>query len=72
MSIGRQTECLGCGESSQLISTSLPVCLNCIRTRFDEIETHLKNSHRKSRLRFNLPPDILGRGLRILVSSDIH
>ena len=51
------THCLGCGESSPLISASLPVCLNCIRTKFSEIEIHIKNSHRKSRRRFDLPPE---------------
>ncbi|UCD94893.1 MAG: radical SAM protein [Candidatus Zixiibacteriota bacterium] len=51
------TKCLGCGESSPLISTSLPVCLNCIRTKLGEIEIHLRGSHRKSRRRFDLPPE---------------
>jgi len=50
-----QVECLSCGKSSPLISEALPVCLNCIRYRFDRSSPYIWEAHRKSRLAFELP-----------------
>ena len=48
-------KCLSCGRSSRLISQALPVCLNCIRSRFDQIRPWIEKAHRTSRLDFGLP-----------------
>jgi len=48
-------KCLSCGRSSRLISQALPVCLNCIRSRFDQIRPWIEKAHKTSRLDFGLP-----------------
>ena len=50
-----RVECLCCGRSSDLISEALPVCLKCIRSRFDKAKTHVEQAHRRSRIEFDLP-----------------
>ncbi len=48
-------KCLSCGRSSRLISQSLPVCLDCIRARFNQVRPWIEEAHRASRLDFGLP-----------------
>jgi len=50
-----QVTCRCCGKDSRLISQSLPVCVDCIRSRFDQVESHLQQAHRRSRSDFGLP-----------------
>lgn len=50
-----QVKCFSCGQSSKLISKALPVCLDCIRSRFDKVMPYIEKSHRNSRLDFSLP-----------------
>lgn len=50
-----EVQCLLCEKSSKLISKALPVCLDCIRSRFDAARSHIEKAHRKSRERFALP-----------------
>ncbi len=50
-----QVKCLSCCKTSGLISQALPVCLDCIRHRFDHIRPFVEQAHAKSRRDFDLP-----------------
>ena len=47
--------CRNCGASSPLISGAIGVCLPCLRAGFEGLDDHLREVHRKSRERFDLP-----------------
>lgn len=49
-------KCLICGASSNLISSRLGVCLNCIRKQPEEALKITEKIHAESRRRFELPP----------------
>ncbi|MCD6592406.1 MAG: radical SAM protein [Thaumarchaeota archaeon] len=51
-----EKSCKICGRRSKLISESIGVCVDCLRSRPDEALTYAEESHRRSRMRFNLPP----------------
>ncbi len=48
--------CKYCGKESTFISSSLNLCLDCIREHFEKIKTYVQQAHHKSRHPFNLPP----------------
>ena len=47
--------CISCGQESPLISSTLGVCLSCIRDRFSEVAGHIEAVHQKTRQEFSLP-----------------
>lgn len=49
--------CSYCGKSSTPVSRSLGLCLNCIRHEFKAVKTLIQQSHRASRLLYDLPPE---------------
>ncbi|UCC78696.1 MAG: radical SAM protein [Candidatus Zixiibacteriota bacterium] len=51
----KPTECEFCGRISYLISESLAVCLGCIRSQPENIESFIEECHKKTRLEFGLP-----------------
>jgi len=51
-------QCISCGTQSKLITQSLSLCLDCIRTEFHHWSSHFKKIHSESRKKFNLPVDI--------------
>jgi len=53
----RERECKLCGYRSKLISESIGVCVECLRNRPDEALEYAMESHRRSRMRFGLPPE---------------
>ncbi len=50
--------CLSCGQTSRLITRSLRLCVNCIRTRFDEVKNQISATHRSSRIKYGLPHSV--------------
>jgi len=50
-------KCLLCGEEYPVISSSLGICLNCIRGNFSMSYPYIKAVHRESRNSFNLPAE---------------
>jgi pyruvate formate lyase activating enzyme len=48
--------CSICGKSSERISKTMGVCIECIRTKPEESWAKAKNAHINSRKRFDLPP----------------
>ena len=56
-------KCLNCNKSSNLISSPLSTCLNCIRTDFDKVSSHIKNVHVNIRKEFNQVLSIPNSGL---------
>ena len=48
-------KCRACDHESSVISSSLGVCLNCIRDNYDKAEPYLREAHAKVRGRFGLP-----------------
>lgn len=49
-------KCNLCGKESRYVSQVLGVCLDCIRTRFDEARPFIIEAHSVSRRAFDLPP----------------
>lgn len=49
--------CIRCNRESILISSELGVCLDCIRSHFDEVKSAIQETHRRSREEFRLPPE---------------
>ncbi|KXB02541.1 hypothetical protein AKJ44_00085 [candidate division MSBL1 archaeon SCGC-AAA261F17] len=47
--------CEICGKSSPDISTTLRVCGDCVRDRFDEAKPHIEAAHGEVRARYGLP-----------------
>ena len=47
--------CVVCGKSSKVVSSTLSVCLECIRKRFDSVSSHIADIHANSRKEFKLP-----------------
>jgi pyruvate formate lyase activating enzyme len=47
--------CKHCGTSSPLISEVIGACLPCLREGFYGLDDHLREIHRRSRVRFSLP-----------------
>ena len=47
--------CRVCGRAYPLISSSLGVCLNCIRDNYEKSEPYIAEAHSKVRRRFGLP-----------------
>lgn len=50
----RKRACRLCGKG-HLLSASLPLCQDCLRTRWDEVEDLVIGRHRRSRSPFDLP-----------------
>lgn len=50
-------KCICCHKESNLISSALDVCVDCIRFHFEEVKSHIEELHRRSRERFGLPPE---------------
>ncbi len=48
-------KCKGCGRESPLISQSLELCLDCIRSDFERVSSHIERVHQQAREPFNLP-----------------
>lgn len=48
-------QCINCGKTSNLISSNLPACINCIRNYPDEVIPNILNIHIQSRQEFKLP-----------------
>jgi len=48
--------CIHCHKKSILISSPLEICVDCIRTHFDDVKPHIDKVHARVRERFNLPP----------------
>jgi pyruvate formate lyase activating enzyme len=48
--------CFRCGRESQLISSVLEICADCIRDHFPEVKPHLEGVHAHTREIFSLPP----------------
>jgi len=53
----KEKECPLCGTRSKLISESIGVCVECLRNKPEEALEYAMESHRRSRLRFGLPPE---------------
>lgn len=47
--------CINCEKESELICSTLNVCLDCIRKDFEKVSEHIKKVHKESREKFNLP-----------------
>lgn len=47
--------CRVCGRDSPLISSSLGICLNCIRDNYEKAEPYIIEAHARVRRRFDLP-----------------
>ena len=52
-----EVECKLCGKKSKVISEILKVCVDCIKTRFNEALPFIKRAHQIARSRYNLPPE---------------
>ena len=52
------SKCLNCSKSSLLISDHLGLCVDCIRNDFEKVRSLIKKIHRRSREKFDLPPEI--------------
>ncbi|MEW6410151.1 MAG: radical SAM protein [Nitrospirota bacterium] len=65
--------CMVCGQTSELISEGLNLCIECIREKPDKAIPYAERSHRKSREAFGLPPkhpdDINGIPCNICVNE---
>ncbi|MBI5254007.1 MAG: radical SAM protein [Euryarchaeota archaeon] len=48
--------CIICGKT-ELVSSPLNVCLNCIRMKFSDAVPFIKKAHAESRKKFNLPAE---------------
>ena len=48
--------CIQCQKESPLISAPLRVCVDCLRSHFTEIKSHIDDVHAQVREAFNLPP----------------
>lgn len=48
--------CFRCGKESDLISSPLDTCADCILDHFSEVKPHLERLHAKTREIFSLPP----------------
>lgn len=49
-------KCAGCGKTSPLISSTLGVCVECIRKNFGKVKDWITKAHRRTREEFELPP----------------
>jgi len=49
--------CSHCKRTSTQISSSLNLCLDCIRNEFENVRAFILEAHRQSRLPYNLPPE---------------
>jgi len=52
----KNKKCLNCGKESLLVSSTLGVCVECIREEFDEVKFLIEKAHKKTREAFDLPP----------------
>lgn len=50
-----QVRCRSCGNSSRLVAAGMPVCLDCIRSRYQAALPHIDQAHARSRSAFGLP-----------------
>jgi pyruvate formate lyase activating enzyme len=48
--------CALCGKESDLISSNLGYCLDCIRSRFSDVKDEIAELHALTRGKFGLPP----------------
>jgi len=53
----KNARCLKCNRESILISSTLEVCVDCIRNHFNEFKPHIDDVHAKVRKVFRLPPN---------------
>jgi pyruvate formate lyase activating enzyme len=51
-------QCISCGVQSKFIIRGLSICLNCIRTQFNQWSSYLRSIHAENRKRFDLPANI--------------
>jgi len=51
----KEIRCAGCGKKSFLISSTLGVCIDCIRDDFENVKELIKKAHQKTREEFDLP-----------------
>jgi len=49
-------ECINCGKKSNLISSPLGICLDCIRKDFKKLLPHIQKIHAQTSEKFDLPP----------------
>ncbi|MCS7136612.1 MAG: radical SAM protein [Nitrososphaerota archaeon] len=64
-------KCLLCGNISNTTSASVGLCLNCIRTKPDEVIPIIIQRHANTRAPYNLPPEPpKGAGLRCAICAN--
>jgi pyruvate formate lyase activating enzyme len=49
-------KCIRCGKESILISSALEICVDCIRSHYEEVQPHIFHVHARVRETFDLPP----------------
>jgi len=54
-SMPKTSQCNACGMESPLIAKILGVCLDCIRTNYQEVSCYIQKAHHLSRNAFGLP-----------------
>jgi len=64
-------KCLLCGNISNTISNSIGVCIECIRSKPDEVVPIIMQKHASARTVYNLPPKPpKGRGLKCTICAN--
>jgi len=53
---GEKAKCSICGSENREISSTLGVCLSCIRDKPEEAVAKTREAHKDIRERFRLPP----------------
>jgi len=53
--VNRRVKCFICGRESSLISSTLGICVECIRRDFKKIKNFIEKAHQKTRKEFDLP-----------------
>ena len=53
--MNRRVKCFICGRESSLISSTLGICVECIRRDFKKIKNFIEKAHQKTRKEFDLP-----------------
>lgn len=56
-------KCLNCGNSSKFISSTLNLCICCIRNEYDKLKGHIENVHREIRKKFQQPEEKQKEGI---------
>lgn len=66
------SRCVLCGSKDKIVSSVLGVCVDCIRSRFDEAVGYIVEAHRSTRMRYGLPgsPPRSKDGVRCNVCSN--